>query len=148
MATTSTQAAWRNAFVTAMVADAALGAGGVDVVHTPERELRSEAVWLGKTTDNSVNEYALKAGRRRRDETYEVEVMVRVSSKKTSAANETRAMVLTAAIEDLLADDPKTGSVDGVLYAWVTGTEMDTGYIEKSATTEVKVTVEVRARLQ
>ena len=145
MATTSTMAAWRAAFVTAM--QAAGGLSGVQVSYGIPSQPRKELVVLGKTSDAEHEDVALKTGRRTREETYRTQVSITVTSKHTPTLAETRAVAILAEIEDLLADDPIVGAVDGVLWAVPRSLEMDTVATTENATCDIDFEIEVKARL-
>lgn len=144
MATTTTVAAWRAAFYSAL--STALHPT-VHVSYGRPTQPRKELVVLGKTTEVDVEQMALRQTRTRRDETYTTEIHVEVQSKATAQASETRAAAIVADIEDLLANNPLVGAVDGVLWAILRTADWDTIYNGEQARTDVTLEIEVRAQL-
>lgn len=118
MATTTTVAAYRAALYAALKADSDLSSAGVQIGYwEPADDRRVECVWIGNVTDSGESEDVyLKSGRRRRHETYEIELTVQVASRAAPDANETRAAEILGFVEDILAADV-TLSVSGVLWA-------------------------------
>jgi len=150
MATHTTVAAFRAALYAALVADSTMVASLVQIEYgEPAADRRDEVVWLGNSVTLHDNEQqSLHSGRRRRDETYDVELTVQVASKAAVDTNELRAAALVGAIEDIMALDT-TLSVDGVIWAvvdtfsWSTDLSGDVG----SPRTTVDMTIKVMGRL-
>ena len=143
MATSTTVAAFRSALVTAVTA----AAPEVQVTYGEKDTPRKEHILLGATTTGTDEAYALQSGRRKREENFDTEVFVRVSSKANAKANEARAAELVAVVEGVLADNVHL-SVDGVLFALISDFEWDTGYgPDSQPKTEVTLTVTTKARL-
>jgi hypothetical protein len=114
----------------------------------PGSTQRRECVYLGAAVDDSEHETtALRAGRRKRDETYVLKVHVEVIGTPNPETVETRAVALSTPIEEWVADNPKL-TVDAVQFALVSGVTLDTQETTDGARTVVTIDVRVRARLQ
>lgn len=87
--------------------------------------MRRTAVYLGPAVENDVSLATIKEGRRTRDESYRVIVRLVVAHERTGALSEAAAVALLGHVEDVLADDHTLG-VDGVLWASISQTSMDT----------------------
>lgn len=153
MPTTTTMAAFRAALYNALVAKQTTGTptpplSGVQVSYGEPVTSQKERVVFGPAVEGEHEPVALKDGRRKRDETYRMDVVVTVSSKAHPIQSEARAAAILGVVEDVLADDPDLSGTPGVLWAIPTGVEMDTGYSpEGTPKTEATLRVEVRARL-
>lgn len=119
MATTSTVPAVRAALVSLVGA----GLAGVSVTYgrPMDKVLPREAVWVGDVTvDQRVP--VMTAGRKRREESYRVEVTVSVlNARGTLQTADERCFTLVDAIENVVADDPTLGGIDGLIHATVAG---------------------------
>lgn len=125
------------------------GLQGVQVVYGDGDTRRRESIRLREATTAAVVPTALAPGRRKREETFDLSVEVEVIGQPTPEKNEARAVTLMGEVDGLLADDPHLGgAVDGLLFAMVTGWQMDTGQATDGPQTVVTVTVTVRSRLQ
>ena len=115
----------------------------------PGENALKENVWLGRIYDNEHDPVALKAGRRRREENFTLEIYVDVGGTRlTPERCETRALELGLLIEEYLADNPKLdGAVDGLLFAVVSGMELFTSQTTDGPYTRHTVSVDVKARL-
>lgn len=109
---------------------------------------RRERVWLGDVEEAIHEPAVLKAGRRRREETYQITAHVEVVGKPSPQANEARALALAHAIEDTLADDPTVGGTVPVGgWAIVNRLMMETGDTTDGVLTHVEVNILVKGRL-
>jgi len=146
MATTSTMAAFKAALKAAIAADAQLA--GVQVAYgDPGDKGRKEAVWLGESVLGEVEPASMRSGQKRRREDYEVSVTIEVMSKRTPEASETRAILISGEIEDLLAADTTVGAVPNLLWAFVRGLEMETSEGADGPRTVIDLTIGVVADL-
>jgi hypothetical protein len=126
------------------------GMAGVKVSFgDPGENALKENVWFGRIYDNDHDPVALKAGRRRREENFTLEIYVEVGGTRlTPERCETRALELGLLIEEYLADNPKLdGNVDGLLFAVVSGMELFTSQTTDGPYTRHTVSVDVKARL-
>lgn len=114
----------------------------------PAERGRREQVWLGRVRQADQEPVALRSGTRTRDEVYELWVHVDVASKATAEENEARAVDLIREVESVLANDPKLGGTEGVLFAVVTEMSMNTVETGDGPSTSAVLTVTVRARLR
>lgn len=148
MAIMTTVAAMKAALRDALAARP--GLSGVQVVYGDGDTRRRESIRLLEAQSADVRPTALTPGRRKREETYDLSVEVEVvGSGKTPQAVEARAAALAGEVEGLLADDPHLGgAVNGLLFATVTGWEMETTETSEGPRTTFTLTVTVRSRLQ
>lgn len=145
-AVTSTLAAARAALVDLI--DAALPGVQVDYGAPPADEQRREFVAITTSSSGQVDDVHLKAGRRTREEDHETVVQVVVQTQQTPRAAEARACELAAAVEDILATDPKLGGVPGLIAAWPVRIEIDCGYAAEGLPVCVlELTIRMKARL-
>lgn len=107
----------------------------------------SECIWLGKSTDAEQEPVALRKGRVKRDEDYEFDVTIRVSSKAKPAQAEERAVAIGVALEELLADNPNLTATAGVLFALVESVELDTTETGDLPVSILTYTLRVRGRM-
>jgi hypothetical protein len=114
MATISTVPAVKKALYDALTA----GLGGVQVSygHPSAALVERQVVYVGDVQmDYSVP--VMRAGRQPRQEEFTVEVIVNVAPARGEPSEaEAEAFALLAAVEDVVADDPTLGGVDGLLW--------------------------------
>jgi hypothetical protein len=119
---------------------------------------RAEHVWVGVArragVESDHDPVALQAGRRARDETVDIELVVEVRSARTPRESEARADELCTTVEEWLADNPTipdhegTG-VAGLLWCVVAEMEADTAEIGTTGpVTQVVYTLRARARIR
>mgnify|MGYP003648659320 FL=1 len=115
----------------------------------PGENALKENIWFGRIFNNEHDAVALKAGRRRREENFTLEVYVEVGGTRlTPERSETRALELGLLIEEYLADNPKLdGTVDCLLFAVVSGMELFTSSTTDGPLTRYTISVDVKARL-
>lgn len=126
------------------------GMAGVKVSFAdPGENALKENIWFGRISDNDHDPVALKAGRRRREENFTLEINVEVGGTRlTPERCETRALALGLLIEEYIADNPKLdGTVDGLLFAVVSGMELFTSQTTDGPLTRHTIDVDVKARL-
>lgn len=84
-------------------------------------EKARECVWIGDT-EGTHTVPVLTAGRKRREEDYTITVFVEVvKDRGTLEDAEDRCEQITHAVEDVLANDPSLGNVDGLVHAYADG---------------------------
>lgn len=108
---------------------------------------RREQMFFAEVRQADQDPVALKAGRRRRDEEYELDLIVDCSSKPSAEAAESRCMELVAELEEELAEDTTIHATPGVLWALVTDLTLKTAETGDGAIARAVVTITVRARL-
>jgi hypothetical protein len=118
-ATTSIRPAVKSALLTALQLKPELE--GVQLSYGwPGDALEREHIWIGNVT-GTVRIALLSTGRKYRDDKFNVSVFVQAGLiGGTEAEAEERATQLLAALEDVLADDPSIGEVDGLIDAELT----------------------------
>lgn len=109
--------------ITAALATAGANGGPVQVSYGwPGTVGERELVYAGNV-EGRHEPGPMTGGRKRRDETYAVEIVVEVVQPRgTAAAAEDRAFELLTAVEDTLANNPSLGGIDGLM--WARGGEM------------------------
>lgn len=115
----------------------------------PGENALKETIWCGRILENEHEPVALKAGRRRREENFTLEVYVDVTGTRlTHERAESRAVALGQALEEYLADNPKLDdSVTGLLFAVVSGMELVTLQTTDGPSTRLTVSIDVKGRL-
>lgn len=140
MATVTTMAATKAALY-----DALGSALTAPVLYAFPEDNRSQFVVLGRVDDSDVEEVALKAGRRKKDERYTIEIIIYTTSSTAQQA-ESDACDLLGDIEDVVAVDHTLG-VDGVFAIQPVGRSMRTEAAEYGYLTTLTLTIEIRARI-
>ena len=101
---------------------AAIGATPTVYYSHPGAELGVEVIYLGDAREGEHEIPTLKAGRKRREESYVIPVVFEIAKPGTDASEaETRAFALFAYLENLLANTPGLGSADATLRTRVRG---------------------------
>jgi len=108
---------------------------------------RRESVYLGNIDTNDHVPESLSSGRRRRIESFTLEVFVEVSSKPTPQTCEARAVELANAVETVLADDPQLGNLSQLMWTQLRSMTMNT--MEADAPVcSIRMLLDAKARLQ
>lgn len=113
MGTTSTVTDFKTAVVAALAARPELN--GVQVSYAwPGPQTRSEAIFFSESLSGDSTVPTIKAGRKQREESYDLEIVVWVFHNAGTAATaaqsaEVRAFELMQSVDDYLADDPRAG---------------------------------------
>jgi hypothetical protein len=146
MATTSTIIPAKLAIVSSLKARPALT--GVLISYAdPGDKSRREQIFCSEVRVSEQSPVALKTGRRKRDEEYEIDVIVDCYSKTTPSSAETRCMEMVAELEDELADDTTIQGTDGILWATVTDMRLRTTETGDGPYARAIITITVRGRL-
>lgn len=95
--------------------------------HHPGDAMKREAVFSGRVRGRSTIP-VMRAGRKKREEDYTVEVWIRVAKASTEADAEDRSFELLGELEDRLANDPGLGLGEPTLRATLDGWETETGF--------------------
>jgi hypothetical protein len=91
----------------------------------PGADMRDEAVWVGACR-GPVTVADLRAGRKTRDDTFTLDVHFMAGRPgQTAQTADERVEELYWALEDLLADDPTLGGVDGLRHAAQLGGDVE-----------------------
>lgn len=125
-ATTSTVPAVKTALVTLI--GTALSGVQVTYGRPADNKLNRECVYVGEATGAHRIPVYKGTVRKPREERYSVEVVVAVIKARGDVTDsESRAFTLLASVEDVVANDPTLGAVDGLLHAtagsWETAAE-------------------------
>ena len=112
----------KSALLTKVQADATLSALQV-TYGDPGGAARREHVFIGDVTAVGQDPEALASGRRRRIESYRLDVIVSVQSKPQGVQeNEERAIALASAVENVVADYPTlSDTVSGLMFIECSG---------------------------
>ena len=91
---------------------------GIQITYgDPGQAGRREFIFIGDVTASGQDPESLSSGRRRRIESYTLDVIVSVQSKPQGLQeNEQRAVVLASAVENVVADNPTLSSLDGLMF--------------------------------
>ena len=111
----------KSTLLTKLQADSTLSA--IQVTYgDPGGAARREHVFIGDVTAGGQDPESLSSGRRRRIESYTLDVIVSVQSKPQGLQeNEQRAIVLASAVENVVADNPTLSSLDGLMFIECSG---------------------------
>ena len=112
----------KSTLLTKLKADSDLS--GIQITYgDPGGAARREHVFIGDVTAGGQDPESLASGRRRRIESYTLDVIVSVQSKPQGLQeNEQRAIVLASAVEDVVADNPTlSDSVTGLMFMECSG---------------------------
>ena len=106
----------KSTLLTKLQADSTLSA--IQVTYgDPGGAARREHVFIGDVTAGGQDPESLSSGRRRRIESYTLDVIVSVQSKPQGLQeNEQRAIVLASAVENVVADNPTLSDLDGLMF--------------------------------
>ena len=149
MSTTTTVPAFLAAFVPLL--QAALPGVKVTPVWPGPEAQGDEMVFMSDSVDNwDVEIPTMKAGRKQRQESYDITVEAWVGKKgelreASATAARARAIELIDAIDDMLADDPEV--IPAVQHARLTGRGATLVPLEKGWACQATATIEVAARL-
>ena len=96
---------------------------GIQITYgDPGGAARREFIFIGDVTAGGQDPESLSSGRRRRIESYTLDVIVSVQSKPQGLQeNEQRAIVLASAVENVVADNPTLSSLDGLMFIECSG---------------------------
>lgn len=130
MATKSIRSATKSALLTLLQAHPDLA--GVQVEYGwPGDSWEVESVWIA-SVKGTVSISALSAGRKYRDDVFTITVLIQAGRLGQTALDaDLRAEVLYGALEDVLANDPSLGNVDGLLWAQLSSAEGPTTRLTK-----------------
>lgn len=144
MATTSRTVAIKQRLVSLVAA----ALPGVQVVYGfPGDALEREAIYTGKARVDSTIPSS-KAGRKIREEVVTVDVVIAVQDPDGDYESaEARALVLLAAVEDVLANDVTLGSLDGVQWASLGSFELTPVAWDHASGAVIVAEVETHCRL-
>ncbi len=106
----------KSTLLTKLKADSDLS--GIQITYgDPGQAARREFIFIGDVTAGGQDPESLSSGRRRRIESYTLDVIVSVQSKPQGLQeNEQRAIVLASAVENVVADNPTLSSLDGLMF--------------------------------
>ena len=111
----------KSTLLTKLQADSTLSA--IQVTYgDPGGAARREHVFIGDVTAGGQDPESLSSGRRRRIESYTLDVIVSVQSKPQGLQeNEQRAIVLASAVENVVADNPTLSDLTGLMFMECSG---------------------------
>ena len=111
----------KSTLLTKLKADSDLS--GIQITYgDPGQAARREFIFIGDVTAGGQDPESLSSGRRRRIESYTLDVIVSVQSKPQGLQeNEQRAIVLASAVENVVADNPTLDSLSGLMFIECSG---------------------------
>lgn len=145
--TGTTMAACRAALVVLLDGDVSIG--DVPVSYGEPGDLgERQHIWVGAavTNDQEIRGMASIPTKRVEDYSFPLHVEV-IGYRSTSRANEAQAVVLSAAIETLVAADPTLGGVTNLLWCYVGGIDLDTTEHPDGVRTTLEMTMLAKGRL-
>jgi hypothetical protein len=123
---------------------------GVQVTYShPGNTLQNSVIYLGDVQGTS-HYPTMRAGRKAREEDYILDCWILVAdSNSDSISVETTAFTMMGAVEDVIANDPTLGSLDGVKWSELTGFELIIGMDDSRFgwAAQLKLEISVTARL-
>ena len=145
--TGTTMAACRAGLVDLLDGDVTIGDVPVSYGE-PGNFAERQHIWLGATTtiDQEIRGMANTPTKRVEDYTFPLWVEV-IGYRQTARANETQAVVLSAAIETLVAADPTLGGVTNLMWCMVVGIELETTEHVDGPRTTLEMTMAAKGRL-
>jgi hypothetical protein len=112
----------------------------------PGDDAGAECVWVyGLDGDLSIP--VMTGGRKQRDDRFEIPFQVAVQNNRDLDSTFTRLTQIVAAIEDVLANDPSMGGIDGVVSAEITRERLSCGPSRQLWMGVAEVVVSVHSRL-
>lgn len=124
MATVSTVPAVKDALVTLLTS--AINDNTVQVVYgpTPDSLKKRKVVVVGEVSSYQSNIANIVAGRKQRDERYTIDVYLFCAKPRGQAVDaDTTVWELFESLENVLADDPSLGAVNGLVWAVLGGVQ-------------------------
>lgn len=147
MATSSTVTAARARIVSLLTANGALS--GVQISHGYPGEglIKRKSIYVDRVTGRHTIAN-IKSGRKQRDEEYTVTVGIAViRDKGTIAAAESEAFDMLEEVEDMVADDPSLGDLDGIVHATAGEFRVFSELTSGGPACVIEFDIDVRARL-
>ena len=138
----------KSTLLTKLQADSTLSA--IQVTYgDPGGAARREHIFIGDVTAGGQDPESLSSGRRRRVESYTLDVLVSVQSKPQGLQeNEERAIVLASAVEDVVADNPTLSDLDGLMFMECSGMSVSSSEAGVDGPqSQITVHFQVKARL-
>ena len=123
---------------------------GIQITYgDPGQAARREFIFIGDVTAGGQDPESLSSGRRRRIESYTLDVIVSVQSKPQGLQeNEQRAIVLASAVEDVVADNPTLSDLDGLMFMECAGMSVSSNEAGVDGPhSQITVHFQVKARL-
>lgn len=146
MASTTIRTAARRRLVELLAGWPGLAGVQVTVTH-PGDELKSESIWTGVPVGD-INIPTMQAGRKERDDVFDVPLWFRVANRATEDDTLDRLDQMIGEVCDYFATDTELGGLDGVLSAELARQEgPDAAKTNEGAEGGAALTVSVHARL-
>jgi hypothetical protein len=112
----------------------------------PGDDTGPEAVWV-YGLDGELRIPLMQAGRKQRDDRFEIPFQIAVNNNRDLDTTFQRLTEIVAAIEDVLADDPSLGGIDGVIDAEIVRERLSCGPSRQLYMGIAEVVVSVHSRL-
>lgn len=147
MATTTTLPTVKDAIITLLNGDSTFDDVQVSYGYPGDNATQEESIWLG-FAEADVDITALRAGRKRRDETYTLQVIVEVIKVGgTQEEADERCAALAGAVESAIADDLQLDLGSTIFWAYVTGWNQVGGAIDRGHACRMELELTIQARL-
>lgn len=111
-----------------------------------DKGVKAEMVWAGDVSGDLVIPVG-SGGRKYRDDKFTVLWFMRVTRQTTVAACKARVAEMLSAVEDVFADDPTIGDLDGVVSAEITGIQDEAQSTPEGVVGYATFTLSVHSRL-
>lgn len=111
-----------------------------------QENLLPDSIWVA-SLDGPVNIPVFQGGRKQRDDNFDIPFEVRVVNQTTLDATMTHLAALVSKIEDIFANDPTIGNLDGVVAAQITDEKHSAGWTPDGVIGFAEITVSVHSRL-
>ena len=138
----------KSTLLTKLKADSDLS--GIQITYgDPGQAARREFIFIGDVTAGGQDPESLSSGRRRRIESYTLDVIVSVQSKPQGLQEtEQRAIVLASAVENVVADNPTLSNLDGLMFIECAGMSVSSNEAGIDGPhSQITVHFQVKARL-
>lgn len=112
----------------------------------PGDRATSEIMWI-MGFDGTVEIPVLTGGRKQRDDIFTIPLEIRTTRGNSLDAVFERLTDLIAAVENILADDPSLGGLDGLMSAEITDERMTCGLTDHGHIGFAEITISVHTRL-
>lgn len=106
----------------------------------------AELIWIDEL-DGNVEIPVMTGGRKQRNDDFTIAMQIRVLGQGTTNDTMRRLFEITAAIENVLADDPSLADLDGVLSAEITSERQTTAMLPEGPAGYAEVVLTISTRL-
>lgn len=108
--------------------------------------LRPDSIWVDEL-EGDIDIPVYQGGRKQRDDKFTIPFEIRVVDRTDLDATQTRLSQIVAVFEDVFANDPSLGRMDGVVAAQISHERQTVGWIPDGPVGFAEITVSVHVRL-